>query len=233
MADRNESSSKSPIITTCTWDKESDCENCGIKGCLNCKWDKKLLQAFYMIALPYFAFAFVGLIFTGFITGNWLFLIAYTAFYFFFFIIYEIRILCSHCPYYAEEGRTLHCLANHGSPKIWSYHPGPMNLFEKVTFILGLVILCAGPLVPEAYTILYAFERAPNDLLVLALSVIITLATLVFSLYFLVSLRRNTCPKCVNFSCPLNTAPKSVVDAYLENNPVMRKAWEASGYKLG
>jgi hypothetical protein len=26
---------------------------------------------------------------------------------------------------------------------------------------------------------------------------------------------------------------KHIVDAYLERNPVMRAAWEASGYRLG
>jgi hypothetical protein len=37
----------------------------------------------------------------------------------------------------------------------------------------------------------------------------------------------------VNFSCPLNDVPKEVVDAYLERNPVMQRAWEESGYRLG
>jgi hypothetical protein len=41
------------------------------------------------------------------------------------------------------------------------------------------------------------------------------------------------CSKCVNFSCPLNHVPKSMVDEYLERNPVMKEAWEKSGYKLG
>ena len=37
----------------------------------------------------------------------------------------------------------------------------------------------------------------------------------------------------INFSCPMNVVPKEDVDAYLERNPVMQAAWEASGYKLG
>jgi hypothetical protein len=37
----------------------------------------------------------------------------------------------------------------------------------------------------------------------------------------------------VNFSCPLNHVSKEVVDAYLERNPVMRRAWEESGYQVG
>ena len=50
---------------------------------------------------------------------------------------------------------------------------------------------------------------------------------------FFWTLREHTCSQCVNFSCPLNTVPKDVVDAYLERNPVMRQAWEESGYQLG
>ncbi|MFX0095154.1 MAG: hypothetical protein ACFFBD_25695, partial [Candidatus Hodarchaeota archaeon] len=54
----------------------------------------------------------------------------------------------------------------------------------------------------------------------------------VSGIYFFVGLRRNVCPKCVNFSCPLNKVPKEIVDAYLKRNPVMKEAWEASGYKI-
>lgn len=37
----------------------------------------------------------------------------------------------------------------------------------------------------------------------------------------------------VYFSCPLNKAPKEVVDSYLEKNPVMKEAWESSGCVVG
>ena len=50
---------------------------------------------------------------------------------------------------------------------------------------------------------------------------------------FFVVLRYHYCSRCVNFSCPLNQIPKSVVDEYLRRNPVMREAWERSGYSLG
>ena len=51
----------------------------------------------------------------------------------------EIRVLCSHCPYYAEEGRILHCLANHGTIKLWKYHPEPMRFWEKLGFLGGII----------------------------------------------------------------------------------------------
>ena len=58
----------------------------------------------------------------------------------FFFFVWEARILCSHCPYWAEEGRILHCHANYGVIKIWRYHPEPMSKFEQVQFIVGVLI---------------------------------------------------------------------------------------------
>lgn len=60
----------------------------------------------------------------------------------------------------------------------------------------------------------------------------ITFATLLTSIAFVAVLKTFFCPTCVNFSCPLNSVPKSVVDAYLSKNPVMRNAWEKVGYTL-
>jgi hypothetical protein len=50
---------------------------------------------------------------------------------------------------------------------------------------------------------------------------------------FFWTLRKYTCPQCVNFSCPLNSVPKEIVDAYLERNLVMRQAWLDSGWVIG
>jgi hypothetical protein len=53
------------------------------------------------------------------------------------------------------------------------------------------------------------------------------------TIVFFVILGRNTCSKCVNFSCLFNRVPKEVVDEYLKKNEVMRKVWEEAGYKIG
>jgi hypothetical protein len=50
---------------------------------------------------------------------------------------------------------------------------------------------------------------------------------------FFWTLREYTCSRCVNFSCPLNSVPREIVDAYLERNPVMRQAWQDSGWPMG
>ena len=41
------------------------------------------------------------------------------------------------------------------------------------------------------------------------------------------------CSRCANFPCPMNNMPKALVDAYLQDNPVMLKAWRNNGYSLG
>jgi hypothetical protein len=40
-------------------------------------------------------------------------------------------LLCSHCPFYGQEGKTLRCLALDGFPKWWRYRPGPMSRGER------------------------------------------------------------------------------------------------------
>jgi hypothetical protein len=43
---------------------------------------------------------------------------------------------------------------------------------------------------------------------------------------------KNVCSRCIHFSCPANAVPKSLVDAYLRQNPDIRAAWESEGYRL-
>ncbi len=39
--------------------------------------------------------------------------------------------------------------------------------------------------------------------------------------------------RCVNLSCPLNTVPPEIADAYLARNPVMRRAFQEGGGPAG
>ena len=146
----------------------------------------------------------------------------------------EIRFLCSHCPYYAEEGKILHCLANHGSYKFWSYRPWPLNKFEKfMMYFLIATIFYVFPLSVMGYGIGYlTVNYAEYGLIVLLGLVGITAANLISSFSFYITLKTFYCPNCVNFSCPLNTVPKPVIDEYLKKNHVMREAWEKSGWEI-
>ena len=134
----------------------------------------------------------------------------------FFFTFWEIRILCRHCPYYAEKGWTLRCNANFGCPKIWQYAPGPMNSFEKVQLLIGFVILFGYPLP----FMIYGGQKTFAFLTAWAI------------LVFWWTMKKHTCSNCVNFSCPLNGVPKKTIDEYLRRNPVMREAWEKAGWRL-
>jgi hypothetical protein len=154
--------------------------------------------------------AVIGVILAGY---GW-FLFGWVAFMLFFFQLWEIRILCSHCPYYAEDSSVLHCIANYGSLKAWQYRPGPMNISEKIQLWVGFFILAGYPL---------PFMILGNQWLWL----LVSLWGLVM---FFWTLRKDTCSQCVNFSCPLNTVPDEIINAYLDRNPTMRRAWEESGW---
>jgi hypothetical protein len=193
----------------CTWHAVSTCAGCDLAGRLNCRfrWTDlaHFLGMFLVFALP----AVIGVI-RG---GNGAALWGWLGFSIVFFGFWEIRILCSHCPYYAEQGHTLHCIANYGCPKVWTYRPGPISRSEKMQLLIGFVILGGYPFLFLILGRQYAFTA-------------IALWGLVM---FFWSLRKHVCSRCINFSCVLNTVPKEIVDAYLQRNPTMRKAWEQCG----
>ena len=112
-------------------------------------------MGFYATSLPPIAIAIWGMAVVGNLTGVWWMLIAYVIYIPVMLGIFETRFLCSHCPYYAEDSVTLHCLANHGNPKLWHYRPGPMNKLEKFMMIFPVitVIFFLAPLAVEGYGI--------------------------------------------------------------------------------
>jgi hypothetical protein len=197
----------------CTWRPAPECEGCSLDGRLKCRFNLAdllhFLGMFSLFAIP----AVVGMVRGGY--GRWL--VGWAGFCLLFFELWEIRILCSHCPYYAAGGRTLRCIANYGSLKVWRYHPEPINTPEKTQLAIGFIIL----------------GGYPFPFLVLGQQLVPALVALCGLVVFFWTLRRVTCSRCVNFSCMLNCVPKELVDAYLGRNPVMRKAWEESGYQVG
>jgi hypothetical protein len=194
----------------CTWQPLTTCQTCQVEGKLMCRFDSKDLVNFFMIVLPFAVTAIAGTIQAGY--GWYLFL--WLAYSLFFFFVWEARVLCRHCPYWAEEGTTLHCHANYGVFKIWKYQPGPMSKWEKTQFIIGaLMWICF-----------------PFPFLLLGQEYLLALIALSAAVSGTFILRVNVCTRCINFSCPMNAVPKQFVDAYLRRNPQIRAAWEASGY---
>ncbi|UCG09765.1 MAG: hypothetical protein JSW30_03155, partial [Dehalococcoidia bacterium] len=220
----------------CTWDEQADCENCDIQRELHCKWDKKILYGFYATSFPPIVIAIFGMVVVGILTGMWWMLIAYVIYFPLMLGFIETRFLCSHCPYYAEDSKILHCLANHGNPKPWCYRPEPMNRLEKfmMIFFVVTVIFFLAPLAVEGYGIWFVAVNYPEYGLISLLGLVgIMVASFLASVSFVLVLKTFFCSTCVNFSCPLNTVPKIVIDEYLKRNDVMRKAWEESGWKIG
>ncbi|MFX0168182.1 MAG: lysostaphin resistance A-like protein [Candidatus Hodarchaeota archaeon] len=183
-------------------------------------YDGNLLEGFQRKPLILFLFGFLivavpacwGLI----ISGLGLFLIIWLVFLVVFLQVWENRILCSHCPYYGKEGRVLRCHGNYGLYKLWKYNPGPMNRSERIQFIIGVVVIFGYP---------FPFLIWSQQWLLLAFTSLgaIGLATILFGWL---------CLRCVNFSCPFNRVPKNAVDEFLRQNPEMKKAWQATGYKV-
>jgi hypothetical protein len=197
----------------CTWRPISDCQDCGLAADLMCRFERGDLIGFLLAFLPFGAAVIAGMMMGGF---GW-YLVGWVVFLFFFFFVWEARVLCSHCPYWAGEGRVLRCHANYGVIKLWRYRPEPMSRSEKIQSMIGFAIL----------------GGFPFPFLLLGGQYVLALVAFLSGLSFAFNLRKHGCTRCVNFSCPINAVPKEVVDQYLRRNPIMRAAWESSGYRLG
>jgi len=126
----------------CTWQPEADCPDCEALGRLACRFDRRDLINFLMIVLPFGVISISGMI----RAGSSLFLLPWLGYALFFFVVWEARVLCRHCPYWAQNGSVLRCPANYGVIKIWRHDPGPMSVAERFQFVLGALLLIAYPL---------------------------------------------------------------------------------------
>lgn len=171
------------------------------------------LLRFFLIVLPYGLVTIPGMVRAG--RGRTLLLwLAYAAF---FFYVWEARVLCRHCPFWAGPGKTLRCPANYGVTKLWHPEPRPMSRSESVQFLAGAILLIAFPL--------------PS--LLRARKYLLTSIAVATAAGCTAALRTRVCTRCVNFSCPLNAVPKTLVDEYLRRHPETMDAWVAAGYEPG
>jgi len=183
-----------------------NCYGCELSDKLVCHFNIKQLFGFLLIVVPSFIIA--GIIITKF---NPFLLFPWIVFILSYFGFVEIRVMCSHCPHYAElEIKTLKCWANYGSPKLWKYRPGPMSLNEKIIFYLGFTIILIYPI---------TFFILENSYIFLGLYFIfIVLGKLALNKYY--------CTHCINFSCPLNNVNEEIRSKFFSKNPVVRDAWK-------
>ncbi len=193
----------------CNFRGDGECAECAIDGRLMCHYDARDTLNFLMVILP----AMVTMVIGVFQAGYAWHLLVWLGYLLLFFFGWEARVLCSHCPMWAEEGRVLRCHANYGVIKFWKYRPGPMSKAEQWQFIAGVLIGMGYPL-----ALMLLGKQWPWA--------VAGLAALTSGAY---NLRKISCSRCIHFSCPANAVPKPVVDAYLRRNPVIRAAWEAAG----
>jgi hypothetical protein len=192
-------------IATCA---AETCNSCNVGSALHCHFTLRDLIYFLVIVSPSFLLGGAGIYHvSGWMLIPWLILIiAYFGFV-------EIRVMCSHCPHYAEEGSSLKCWANYGSPKIWKYRPGPMTMLEKVVFFAGLAVVWGYPLI----------------FLIAKFQVFLLIVYLLSVAGFFMTLRTFLCSQCMNFACPLNTVENEVRSGFFERNPEVAKAWRVDG----
>jgi hypothetical protein len=210
MSSQNKSPHPAPL--PCTWQPLSTCQECQANGKLMCHFDKTDTLHFFMIIFPFGVTAIAGTIGAGYGRFLWLWL----AYAIFFFFVWEARVLCRHCPYWAEESNVLHCHANYGVIKIWKYQSSPMSKSERIQFIIGALLLIGFP---------FPFLLLGKEYLL----VLIGLSAVVSGTFIL---RKNVCTRCTNFSCPMNAVPYQIVNIFLNRNPAIQRRWESGEYYL-
>ena len=188
-------------IMTCQADS---CDGCAVNHAIHCHFTWKDLVHFLFISLPPFFLGGAGI----YNQSGWL-LVPWIVFVIAYFGFIEIRVMCSHCPHYAEPGTSLKCWAKYGAPKLWKYRPGPMSIIEKIVFFGGFVIVWGYPLVVLVVSWQWLF------LLVYGMT----------TAGFFMTLTTFLCAQCMNFACPLNRVEEAMRNEFFKQNPIVGKAW--------
>ena len=188
-------------IATC---ESSSCNDCPVDNTLHCHFTLRDWIHFLLISLPPFLLGGLGI----YNRSGW-FLVPWLAFLIAFFGFLEIRVLCSHCPHYAESDRSLKCWANYGSSKLWKYRPGPMKITEKFVLFGGFALVWGYPL----------------PFLILGRQVFLLIVYLMTTTGFFFTLKTFMCSQCMNFACPLNSVSVKTRDQFFDKNPSISKAW--------
>ena len=192
-------------LKTCT---AQTCEGCPVSKDVHCHFNGRDLAAFLFAGFPMVIIGGAGVV----QIGAW-WLVPWLLIVFSYFGFVEIRVMCSHCPHYAEPGKSLQCWANYGSPRLWKYRPGPMSLTEKVVFATGLALVMGYPL---------PFLLVGSQWFLLAVYLLTVVS-------FYLTLQRSYCSECMNFACPLNITSEEVRAEFFMRNPTVARAWGKFG----
>lgn len=188
-------------VATC---ESESCDDCSIQSDVQCHFSIKDFLYFLFISLPPFVLGTAGIYYMN----IWL-LVPWIIIIIAYFMFIEIRVMCSHCPHYAESPKSLKCWANYGAPKLWKYRPGPMTANEKTIFFGGFVFVWGYPL----------------PIFILAEQLFLLIIYLLATAGFFIILSVFMCSKCMNFACPLNHVDKRVREKFFEKNPAAGESW--------
>ncbi len=188
-------------IATCV---SETCNGCPVHKTLHCHFRPRDLIHFLLVVFPSFLLGGAGI----YHMNGWL-LIPWLTMIIGYFGFIEIRVMCSHCPHYAESDSALKCWANYGSPKIWRYRPGPMSIIEKTIFLGGFVIIWGYPLL----------------FLISGLQWFLLIVYVLSVAGFFMTLKTFLCSQCMNFACPLNAVEDEIRRDFFYRNPEVAKAW--------
>lgn len=200
------------------WKDDCDCKECGLDGDLMCGRGLKYSLYFGIPMIFGLLPPIIGLLFSGYLLiFKILIFTVWIIYALFFFNIWESRMLCNHCPYYADDSqKTLHCPINKGMLKTSQYDPAPINISEKIQFLTGALILVGFPI---------PFLIIDGQII----SVILLIGGIIL---WLVVIQLKVCTDCINFSCIFNRTPEDLRNEFLKKNPIMKKAWEEAGYDI-
>ncbi len=212
----------------CIADDNSNCDECELNDLLLCNFEKKFANGFLFGNIAYRILAIIILSLVGFLMGQWWMVITYLFVVLLTFVVIEPRLLCSHCPFYAKEGKCLKCWALRGMPKFWRYRPEPINKKEKNAMLAIGAFIDLFPYVGSILGIIWFIFNPTDNYLIGTWLIIVTIIFTGIVIYFSSILQGNACKKCPNFSCAMNKVHDNIKEAFMEKNPIIKEAWKNS-----
>ncbi len=200
------------------WNEQCNCQDCDLQEKLMCNPSLKYSLYFGIPLLLGIIPPIIGIIISDFtLLSKIVILLGWLIYALFFFMVWESRIICNHCPYYADESqKTLHCPINKFMLKTSKYDPSQISGLEKIQFIIGATILIGYPI----------------PFLIIDGQIIPILFLIGGTIIWIIVAQLEVCSDCINFSCILNRVPENIRDKFLKKTPIIQKAWEEEGYEI-
>jgi len=108
------------------------------------------------------------------------------------FGVAQVRFLCTHCPYYSQGGKRVHCKSMWGWPRLFKPRLGALSSLDKAMLYLFFLLAFSFPM--------YWLVMQPQFLAIYLVSIVVMVLTLA----------RYECSRCMFFDCPFNRAAGDV-----------------------